>query len=325
MGQFYSEMRPPTAKFTEKNIPDQTGKVFIVTGSTSGVGLELAYILYMCNAKVYIAARSEDKGKAAIEEIKARVPDSKGQILFLHLDLSDLTTIKSSAEAFLSENERLDVLWNNAGVMIPPQGSKTAQGYELQLGTNCLGPHLFTSLLQTILIRTAKTAPANSVRIVWVSSNGAWITTGKNGMELDNLDYSKADRSAWTKYGASKAGNIFQGSEAGRRLGEAGIVSVSLNPGGLKTGLQRHLRSWQETLMGWFLYSPIHGAYTELFAGLSPEVTTEQNGAFIFPWGRLGFKIREDLVLAQKPEKEGGTGYAEKFWDWCDEQVKPYK
>ncbi|KAL8823586.1 MAG: hypothetical protein Q9191_005719 [Dirinaria sp. TL-2023a] len=302
MGQFYSEMRPPTAKFTEKNVPDQTGKVFIVTGSTSGVGFELAYILYLCNAKVYIAARSEDKGNAAIEEIKARVPDSKGQILFLHLDLSDLTTIKSSAEAFLRENERLDVLWNNAGVMIPPQGSKTAQGYELQLGTNCLGPHLFTSLLQPILIRTAKNAPANSVRIVWVSSNGAWITTGRNGIELDNLDYSKADRSSWTKYGASKAGNIFQASEAGRRLGEAGIVSV-----------------------GWFLYTPIHGAYTELFAGLSPEVTTEQNGTFIFPWGRLGFKIREDLVLAQKPEKEGGTGYAEKFWDWCDEQVKPYK
>ncbi len=73
----------------------------------------------MRNAKVYIAARSEDKAKAAIEEIKIRVPNSKGQIIFLRLDLGDLTTIKSSAEEFLRGNERLDVLWNNAGVMIP--------------------------------------------------------------------------------------------------------------------------------------------------------------------------------------------------------------
>lgn len=83
-----------------------------------------------------MAARSEVKAAKSVEGIKSRGPDSKGQLIYLHLDLDDLVTIKSTAETFLAENDRLDVLWNNAGVMVPPQGSKTKQGYEKQLGTN---------------------------------------------------------------------------------------------------------------------------------------------------------------------------------------------
>lgn len=94
------------------------------------------------------------------------------------------------------------------------------------MGTNCLGHHLFTALLHPMLKRTAKTAPANNVRVVWVSSNAASLFSPKGGVELGNMDYSKPDRAAWPKYGASKAGNVFQGSEAGRRWGSEGIVSV---------------------------------------------------------------------------------------------------
>lgn len=120
-------------------------QVFIVTGSTSGVGLELAYILYLRNAKVYIAARSEDKAKAAIEEIKTRVPNSEGQIIFLLLDLGNLSTIKNSAEEFLRENERLDVLWNNAGVMVPVWQLQVSYSYVV----SCL---FFSSMLRTLSI-----------------------------------------------------------------------------------------------------------------------------------------------------------------------------
>ena len=220
-----SQLYPPKPTFTEHNLPDQSGKTFIITGGSSGVGEQLAYILYKHNAKIYIAARSEEKSRKAIERVKARVPHSSGQMLFLHLDLDDLTTIKRSADEFLSQNDRLDVLWNNAGVMTPPHGSKTKQGYELQLGTNNVAPFLFTKFLRPILAETAKKASADSVRVVWVSSNGSEVFSEKGGIDLSNMDY-KTDKSAFTKYGNSKAGNIYHSSELARRAASEGIISV---------------------------------------------------------------------------------------------------
>lgn len=172
-----------------------------------------------------MAARSQDKASKAIEGIKARAPNSKGQLIFLHLDLDDLTTIKATADAFLKENDRLDVLWNNAGVMIPPQGSKTKQGYEKQLGTNNVASFLLTKLLQPILAQTAKIAPKDSVRVVWVSSSAAEFLAPKGGVELTNLDY-KQDRSAWFKYGTSKAGNVLHAAEFAKRYQTDGLISV---------------------------------------------------------------------------------------------------
>jgi NAD(P)-dependent dehydrogenase (short-subunit alcohol dehydrogenase family) len=200
-------------------------QVFIVTGSSSGVGKELAQILYSHNAKVYIAARSPEKATKAIESIKTAVPKSAGELVFLHLDLDDLTTIKKSAEEFLSKETKLDVLWNNAGVMVPPQGSKTKQGYELQLGTNNLAPFLFTKFLTPILASTAKTSPPGAVRVVWVSSSAAEGFSPANGVDLNNLDY-KTDKASWHKYGVSKAGNLFHSKEFAKRYAGDGIISV---------------------------------------------------------------------------------------------------
>lgn len=220
-----TQIFPPKPTFTEHNLPDQSGKTFIITGGSSGVGEQLAYILYKHNAKIYIAARSEEKSRNAIERVKARVPHSGGQMIYLHLDLDDLTTIKRSADEFLSQNDRLDVLWNNAGVMTPPQGSKTKQGYELQLGTNNVAPFLFTRFLRPILAETAKKASADSVRVVWVSSNGSELFSEKGGVDLSNMDY-RIDKSPFVKYGTSKAGNIYHGSELARRAASEGIISV---------------------------------------------------------------------------------------------------
>ena len=113
--------------------------------------------------------------------------------------------------------------------MTPPQGSQTKQGYELQLGTNNVAPFLFTKLLRPILAETAKKAPADSVRVVWVSSNGAELYSVKNGVDLTNLDY-KVDKSPFVKYGNSKAGNIYHGSELAKRAGGEGIISVVSMP-----------------------------------------------------------------------------------------------
>jgi len=152
-------------------------------------------------------------------------PNSKGEAIYLYLDLDDLTTIKASANEFLSKEEKLHILWNNAGVMIPPQGSKTKQGYELQLGTNNVAPFLFTKLLTPILIKTAKVEPPGTVRVVWTSSTSAEASSPKNGLDMNNLDY-KVDKGPWHKYGVSKAGNILHSKEYAARYAGEGIISV---------------------------------------------------------------------------------------------------
>lgn len=189
------------------------------------MGKELAQILYAHDAKVYVAARSEERAGQVMEEIRANFPASKGELVYLHLDLEDLSTIKASAEEFLGKEDRLDVLWNNAAVMNTPAGSKTKQGYELQLGTNNIAPFLFTKLLTPVLVKTAKTAPKGSVRVVWVSSSAAEMIAPVGGVDVNNLDYKK-DLSGWMKYGVSKGGNILHSNEFAKRHEEDGIISV---------------------------------------------------------------------------------------------------
>jgi NAD(P)-dependent dehydrogenase (short-subunit alcohol dehydrogenase family) len=255
--------------------------VYIVTGSNTGVGKELAQILYAKRAKVYIAARSEEKATKAIESIKAARSDlaNAGELIFLHLDLADLTKIKTSVEEFLSKERKLHVLFNNAGVMQPPQGSKTAQGYELQLGVNNIGTFLFTKLLTPILLETAKSEPPSTVRVVWVSSSGAEIASPRpGGVPMDNLDYHQ-DKSAIMKYAISKAGNYLHATEFAKLYKGDGIVSVPLNPGNLSSELYRTQGSVANfVLKHSVLYPSIFGAYTELYGGLSPEITIEKTG-----------------------------------------------
>lgn len=209
---------------------DRSFKVYIVTGSNTGVGKELARILYSANGTVHLACRTESKANDAIADIKTQAPDSKGEISFLHLDLGDLATIKPATEAFAAKHDRLDVLFNNAGVMVPPQGSKTAQGYEMQLGTNCLGHFAFTQLLTPILKQTAAREPKGSVRVVWVSSIAAELCAVGGGFKMELLDkegknYAKPQE-PMVKYGVSKVGNYLHSVEYARRHKDDGIVSV---------------------------------------------------------------------------------------------------
>lgn len=245
---------------------------------------------------MYCAARSDEKTLKAIASIKAAIPDSHGALIFLSLDLADLSTIKASANEYLSKEDRLHVLFNNAGVMNPPQGSKTAQGYDLQLGVNNLGTFLFTKLLTPTLLRTAKTEDPASVRVVWVASSAAEspiIPVG--GLDLSNLDYH-VEKNPFTKYAESKAGNYLQGVEFARRHKEDGVVSVPLNPGNLDSELWRWMPEWAGAILRRTFLSPsIFGAYTELFAGLSPEITTEKSGE----WGEYCCSKRHrGLILA---------------------------
>lgn len=143
--QTYTEILPPTPEFTEESLPDLSGKVYIVTGGASGVGFELCkvrtarslvlvapqtnvmcghtQILYSKNSTVHLAGRSATNGETAIEAIKKEHPTSTGTLKFLHIDLSDLATVKPAAEEFMRQESRLDVLWHNAGIMLPPDGT----------------------------------------------------------------------------------------------------------------------------------------------------------------------------------------------------------
>lgn len=178
-------------------------------------------ILYQKNSKIYVAGRSAQKGSQAIQNVKAAFPKSSGHLEFLLLDLADLTTIKRSVEDFLAKETRLDILWNNAGVMTPPKGSKSAQGYELQLGTNCLGPFLFTQLLLPVLRQTAASSPPNSVRVLFTASLMAELSTPKGGINFDDINHERSGNQN-VAYGQSKVGNIFLGNEFARRNEKAG-------------------------------------------------------------------------------------------------------
>ncbi|KAI1139305.1 NAD(P)-binding protein [Hypoxylon sp. FL0543] len=324
MSQF-SQLFPPRPKFTDKNVPDQNGKVFIVTGGASGVGFEVSRILYEKNATVYIAARTASKIQNAIEDIKKLYPGSRGRLEALVLDLANLETIKPAVENFISKEQRLDVLFNNAAVMGTSPEDKSAQGYELQMGTNALGPFLLTRLLEPILLRTA--AQENSpghVRIVWVGSM-LDIGTPKGGVVWDSQTGEPLVHSAMmANYMQSKAGITFLAHEYAKRLGGKGIISTSLHPGMMKTELQRHMPAPVRTAMGVVFKGPVYGAYTELYAGFSPEITSKENGRYIIPWGRLG-SVPEHMAGGMRSRDEGGTGSSERFWDWCETVTSSYR
>ncbi|KAI1498747.1 putative short-chain dehydrogenase [Biscogniauxia marginata] len=330
MGAHFSSMVsqafPPKPTFTEENLPNLEGKVYIVTGANTGVGKELAQLLYSKNATVYVVARSEDKANQAIEDIKMAHPTSKSVLRFLFLDLNDLSTIKPSVEKFLSMESKLHVLFNNAGVQTATPGiPKTAQGYEHHLGINCLGTFMFTQLLTPVLITTAqaeKSTPG-SVRVVWVSSSGAEVSGEKSvGIHMDNLDYH-IEKPYLYKYSISKTGNWMHGVEYAKRHKADGIISIPLNPGNLSSELYRNAGLGLRLFCKIVTYPSINGAYTELYAGLSPEITLDKTGSWVVPFGRI-MPIRKDLLDATKSEEEGGNGTVLKFWDWTEEQVKPF-
>lgn len=322
--EFYqtaSELWPPKPAFTEKDYPTLDGKVVIVTGGNSGVGYETVKSLAgTTKAKVYIFARNKNKTKEAIErmkkEILAKYNKSSSNVHFIKIDLSDLETIKGAVEKFLSKESRLDIVIHNAGVMAPPPNSRTSQGYELQFGTNVLGPHLLQKLLDPILKETSKKNQPNESRIVWVSS-AAHMFSIKGGINWKDLNYEEKPGARMEIYGQSKACAIIQATQWSIRNPLANVVSVSLSPGALNTNLQRNASCLEKKLGNLILKNARYGAYTELYCALSPDLKTLDSGSFIIPYGRKG-KARKDIADVSR-NKEG-----EKLWDYLDKEVGPY-
>lgn len=320
-----TQLLPGSAKFTDKDCPSQAGKVFIVTGGNSGIGLELVKILYSKGATVYIAARSPSRISTEIENIVAIPCKTPGQLKSLHVDFGDLTTISKAAKTFLQQETRLDVLWNNAGISQAPVGSVTAQGYEEHMGTNCLGPHLFTKVLTPLILKTATGSSSGSVRVVWISSGIVDMAGPPGGVDISEQAPGKHSEDKNRNYSASKAGDWFLASELDKRAcRKVGAVSVAVNPGMIRTKGWDRAPFMMRAMMTPFMHGPKMGAFAELWAGLSPEVGADDGGRFAIPWGRWHSDPRADCLESLKDVSQGGTGLAAKFWDWCEEQTQPY-
>ncbi|KAF2439373.1 NAD(P)-binding protein [Karstenula rhodostoma CBS 690.94] len=308
---------PPAPTFTEKNIPPQKLRVFLITGANQGLGYELAKMLYPTGAKIYMASRSEERTLQAIHKIQEAHLDATtpGTLIFLHVDMADLPSVKQAAIKFAAQEEKLDVLWNNAGIGGAPLGTTTAQNIEGHIGTNCVAPLLFTQLLLPLLRKAATSAPKGSVRVVWTGSLMVDTFSPPNGIDFKAIEAGKTTNSN-IDYAASKTGNWFLSHEAAKAWEPYGISSVVQNPGNLNTEAYRYVPAvMRKILQTLLLYETKYGAYTMAYAGLSEEVV---NGEYVWPWGRKGKSPRADIHEAIE------KGAAEKFWTWCEEKAKPY-
>lgn len=331
MGNAISQAFPPKPTLTEKNLPSQKGKVFIVTGGYGGVGLELTRMLYNAGGKVYVAGRTESAAKRAIDTLTSEARDSGkvGELVYLPVDLSDLTKIKPAVEKFKSQESKLDVLFNNAAVAVVPNGSVSAQGHELTIATNALGPYLLAELLQPCLLKAAETAPQGSVRVMWSSSFVVDADERRGGFSIADIDKPARNIAARSKnYTMSKTANWYLAAALARqcKLKRTPILHVTQNPGNLKTDLLRHTPQifvWIMRLL--ILWPAKYGGYTELWAGLSQELTLADNGAYVIPWGRKHNAPRQDLITATNSTFGGGTGKADEFLEWCYDNSKDYR
>ena len=202
---------------------DLAGKTIVVTGATSGLGKESARALASTGAQVVLCGRDDAKGQAVVDEIG-------GATSFQHVDLADLDSVRASADELLARIERLDVLLNNAGVMACPL-ARTADGFEMQFGTNHLGHFLFTARLFPLL---AQSVPS---RIVNLSSHGHMI----GGVDLDDPNYEHRPYDKWEAYGQAKTANVLFSRELDRRFGDHDVHAYAVHPGMIITELGRHL------------------------------------------------------------------------------------
>lgn len=283
--------------WTFDSIPDQTGRVAIVTGANTGIGYETARALANKGARVVLACRDMQKGGAAAARIQAENP--AGSAVAQALDLADLDAVRAFAERFVSEHGRLDLLINNAGVMVPPE-SQTRQGFELQFGTNHLGHFALTAHLLPLLRRTAGS------RVVVVSSGMHHI----GQIAFDDLDFKKRGYSAWRAYGQSKLANLLFALELQRRLQAAGAKTLvtAAHPGWTATDLQRNAGLTQR-LNPYLAMKPADGALPTLRAATDPGATA---GEYFGP-SRF-FEMNGPPVRARFNKKAQDTAVAARLW-----------
>jgi NAD(P)-dependent dehydrogenase (short-subunit alcohol dehydrogenase family) len=262
-------------KWTAADVPDQTGRVAIVTGANTGIGFAAAQVLAQRGAHVVLAVRNLDKGKDAVDRITATA--AHADVTLQQLDLTSLDDIRSAADDLRAGYPRIDLLINNAGVMWTPKAT-TKDGFELQFGTNHLGHFALTGQLLDNLI------PVEGSRVVTISSLGHAL---RAAIHFDDLQWERRyDRFA--AYGQSKLANLLFTYELNRRLSLKGspTIAVAAHPGGSNTELIRNAPAPARLAAKWFagllFQGPDDGALPTLRAATDPQV---RGGEYYGPSG----------------------------------------
>lgn len=287
------------AGFTETDVPDQTGKVAVVTGANTGIGFHVARVLAKKGARVLLGCRSRKKAEAAMAAIITEAPGA--DVSFLALDLGDLGSIRRAAEEVAGEIS-LDLLINNAGIMWPPR-ELTNDGFESQFGVNHLGPFALTALLLDKLGGTP------GARVISTSSTAHRV----GDIVFDDINaeetYNKTGR-----YGMSKLANLLFAYELQRRLDAkgAGTISVACHPGVADSELSRHLPRiffWIGPILRGFFNTSAEGAWPTLMAATAPNV---EGGQYFGP-SRRG-ETAGPATLVQSTAKSHDLEIARNLW-----------
>ncbi|KAL1881804.1 hypothetical protein Daus18300_000857 [Diaporthe australafricana] len=296
-------------KFTSSDIPDLSGQVIIVTGGNVGLGLETIKQLRRNKPKkIYLAARSEEKAETAIDQLEESEPDGS-PLCFLKLDVSSFASVKSAAETFLNIESRLDILINNAGIMMTPEGL-TEDGYEIQFGTNVLGPALFTQLLLPLVQRTGKINPQARVVMLFSASENV---APSDVYQFEELKTTISHRNTTARYTQSKLAVTHYASAMAERHSDVKIIPV--HPGMVSTNLHHNSTG---LFLRPFLYAAIcfatpveKGALSQIWASVSPDA---KSGEYYGPIGLAG--------KGSKASKNHDL--QEKLYKWVQEQLTPY-
>ncbi|EJF60473.1 NAD(P)-binding protein [Dichomitus squalens LYAD-421 SS1] len=313
--QWCRQAFPPASKWHPEDIPDLSGQIVLVTGGNSGIGFEMIKSLLRKNAKVYLAARSQQKGEEAIRALKE---DTGKTAEFLQLDLNDLVAVQRSAQDFAQRESHIDILFINAGIMYPPLDQITAQKYDATFGVNVIGHHLFLRLLYPLLtspspLSQSQTSPS---RIIWTSSSANLLVNGRLDFSTFTEGPDRRKAGTFDLYGQSKLAQIQLSAYVAKRAAEAGenVVSIAVDPGHIRSDIFRGKKPWYIILYEKFVMYPVsYGVLTPLYAGTAPEAL-EYNGKYIRPWARPG----QPHPSAYDREQQ------EKLWVWLEEQVKEY-
>lgn len=291
-------------RWTSKDIPSQRGRIIVVTG-TGGLGFETALALAGAGGKVIVAGRNPAKGAEAVTRIRRSVPDAA--VAFEIVDLGDLASIAACADRLNATLGGVDVLINNAGVMTPPRREITADGFELQFGTNYLGHFALTAYLLPLLRRR------NGSRVVTLSS----VAARSGAIAFDDLQSEQGYR-PMKAYGQSKLACLMFAFELQRRSDAAGwgVTSIAAHPGISRTDLLHNapgrfsVQGLARSLL-WFLFQPAaQGALPTLFAATSPDA---RKAGYYGP-DRLG-ETRGYPADAKPPPQSLDAKAASRLWD----------
>lgn len=318
------------APINEGNLPSQAGKVFIVTGGSSGIGYELTRILYGAGAKIYIMTKSKVEADQAMSSIEAfyRDKDSQnGSMEFIYVDLADLVTVRTAGQAFLDregQDGRLDVLFNNAGTAARAHAPPSKQGHEYHFSINVLGGFLLSRLLAPFLSRTARKSPTGCIRVIWPASIMV-DAAPKSGIRHSFLKDTTTVKDPNELYASSKVANWFAATEFARRQPQ-GVVHIAGNPGTCATNIWSDFSTLFYLSIRILLRNPVHGAETYMFMAFSDEVTLDgaAAGRYAINDGRWHPGQREDLLLALHKTEDGGSGRSNEFFTWCEERTDEF-